>query len=129
VKPEGAIGFAAAGLMQEIEGPVPQHLREWWTQDVWSLHSASWWRRHWERTEIVAIETADTMPNGWQRWLDWLRVVAPENELEITALEADRGTHLGYVRVVGRRQGRTKLIDPIASIPAEYTRKPLLRSR
>src|SRR5437660_7148792 len=33
VKPGGQIGIAGAGLVREIEGPVPEHLREWWSQD------------------------------------------------------------------------------------------------
>ncbi|MGH9843561.1 MAG: SAM-dependent methyltransferase [Blastocatellia bacterium] len=128
VKPGGPVGIAGAGLVREIEGPVPDHLREWWTQDMWCLHSAAWWRRHWERTGIMDIELADTMPDGWQRWLDWHRVVAPDNEAEIKALEADRGSYLGYVRLVGRRQGQATLADHIVSLPAQYTKKPLLRS-
>src|SRR6266542_2945034 len=39
VKPGGSVGIAGAGLVREIEGPLPGHLREWWTQDLWSLHS------------------------------------------------------------------------------------------
>ena len=128
VKPDGLVGIAGEGLVREIEGPVPEHLREWWTQDLWCLHSASWWRSHWERTGIMDIELADTMPEGWQLWLDWHRLVAPDNEVEIKALEADRGSFLGYVRLVGRRQGQVKLEDPIVSLPAQYTKKPLLRS-
>ena len=128
VKPDGPVGIVGAGLMREITGPVPRHLRDWWTQDVWCLHSAAWWRRHWERTGIMEIELADTMPEGWQRWLDWHRAVAPDNEMEIKALKADRGRYLGYVRVVGRRRGQTKLGDHIVSLPAQYTKKPLLRS-
>ena len=68
------------------------------------------------------------MPDGWELWLDWHRAVAPDNAVEIKALEADRGSYLGYVRVVGRRQGQAKLEDPIVSLPAQYTKKPLLRS-
>jgi cyclopropane fatty-acyl-phospholipid synthase-like methyltransferase len=128
VKPGGPVAIAGAGLMQEIEGPVPDHLQEWWTGDLWCLHSAAWWRRHWERTGIMRIEIADTMPDGWQRWLDWQRAVAPDNEAEIKALEADRGNFLGYVRLVGHRAGDVELSDQIVSLPIQYTRKPLLRS-
>ena len=128
VKPGGPIGIAGAGLMREIEGLPPEHLREWWTPDLWCLHSAPWWRRHWERTGIMDIEHADTMPDGWQLWLDWHRIVAPDNESEIRALEADRGNYLGYVRLVGRRRSQATLADPIVSLPSHYTKKPLLRS-
>ena len=75
----------------------------------------------------MEIDVADTMPDGWQRWLDWQRAIAPDNETEIRALEADRGRYLGYVRLVGRRRGGVKLEDPITSIPDSYTKKPLLR--
>jgi SAM-dependent methyltransferase len=127
VKPGGRVGIAGAGLMQEIEGPVPEHLRQWWTNDLWCLHSAAWWRRHWDRTGIMDIEMADTLPDGWRLWLDWHKVVASDNTAEINALEADRGDYLGYVRLVGRRRVETELADPIVSLPAHYTKKPLLR--
>jgi SAM-dependent methyltransferase len=127
VKPEGQVGIAGAGLMQEIDGAVPGHLRQWWTHDLWCLHSADWWRRHWERTGIMAIEAAGALTDGWRLWLDWHKAVAPGNEAEIAALEADRGGYLGYVRLVGRRQSQAELTDPIVSLPAQYTKQPLLR--
>jgi hypothetical protein len=76
----------------------------------------------------MEIAAADTMPDGWQVWLDWHRVVAPDNEPEITALEIDRGRYLGYVRLVGRRQGEVALADHVVSVPEQYTKKPLLRA-
>jgi SAM-dependent methyltransferase len=134
LKPDGHFGVAGAGLIREVESPVPDHLREIWTQDFWALHSAPWWRHHWERTGIVAIEIADAMPDGWQFWLRWQRAVAPGNSVEILALEADAGRFLGYVRLVGRRRKHVKLEaycwpDPLRAFPSSYTRKPLLRRR
>ncbi len=105
---------------------------------MWCLHSAAWWRRHWERTGILDLELADTLPDGWRFWLDWQTVwirgrldpadIAPDNAAEIQALEADRGSYLGYVRVVGRRRAEARLDEPIVSVPTQYTKKPLLRS-
>ena len=127
VKPRGAIGIAGAGIMQEIDSSIPKHLRDWWTNDLWCLHSAPWWRRHWERTQIMDIEIADTMPDGCQLWLDWHRLIAPDNEAEIKALEGDRGEYLGYVRLEGRRTNAI-LPDQILSVPTQYIKKPLLRT-
>src|SRR4051794_28597244 len=63
VKPGGPIGIAQAGLMWEVDGPVPDHLRTWWDQDrPWCLHSAGWWRRHWARTGILDVTVADALP-------------------------------------------------------------------
>jgi SAM-dependent methyltransferase len=129
VKPGGPIAIAQAGLIREIDGPIPEHLREWWAQDQpWCFHSAAWWRRHWERTGIVDIASADTLEEGWRLWVDWLRLIAPGNATEIQALEADAGRTLGYVRLVGRRRGDAPLADPVTSIPAQYQQQPLLRA-
>ncbi|MGH7679726.1 MAG: SAM-dependent methyltransferase [Gemmatimonadaceae bacterium] len=127
LKPGGLLAIAGSGLTQELDGPLPEHLRTWWTPDLWCLHSAGWWRRHWERTGIVDVTVAETMPDGWKRWLDWHRVIAPGNAVEIQAIEADRGRHIGYVRVVGRRTDMV-LEEPVASVPTEYVKKTLLRT-
>ena len=34
VKPGGPVGIAGAGLVRELEGIVPAHLRAWWTPDL-----------------------------------------------------------------------------------------------
>lgn len=128
LKPGGQVGIAGAGLMREIEGPVPAHLGEWWAAELpYCLHSAAWWRRHWDRTGILDVAVADTLPDGWRFWLDWLKIIAPENVTEIRALEADAGSHLGYVRAVGRRRAEAQLFDPLMSLPTRYEKKPLLR--
>src|SRR5262249_47799802 len=123
VKPGGQVGIAGAGLVREIEETIPAHLREWWAQDLpWCLHSATWWRRHWGRTGILDIQVTDTMSDGWRFWLDWLKLIAPENTIEIGALEADSGSHLGYVRAVGRRRAEAQLMEPVESVPSQYTK-------
>ena len=91
------------------------------------LHSAAWWRRHWERTGILDVDLADTLAEGWQMWRDWQVAIAPDNAAEIRALEEDRGSYLGYVRLLGRRRAEARLDEPIVSIPSGYAKKPLLR--
>jgi hypothetical protein len=70
---------------------------------------------------------ADTLPDGCRFWLDWLKLVAPTNQTEIRALEADAGRNFGYVRAVGRRRAEALLFDPLMSLPMEYSKQPLLR--
>jgi hypothetical protein len=125
LKPGGVLAIAGAGLTREFEDRCPEHLANWWTPDMWCLHSAAWWRRHWQRTGIVNVEFAETMPEGWRVWLDWHRIIAPDNKPEIEALEADAGRFLGYVRVAARRTDLS-LTEPLVTIPAHYTAKPLL---
>ena len=97
-----------------------------WPGASWEA-AAAWWRRHWDRTGILDVEAADTLPDGWRLWLDWLKRIAPDNATEIRALEADSGSYLGYVRVVGRRRAAAQLPEPIVSVPTQYVKKPLLR--
>jgi cyclopropane fatty-acyl-phospholipid synthase-like methyltransferase len=127
VKPGGMIGIAGAGLVQEIEGEMPPTLQAWWTPDLWCLHSAAWWQRHWQRTGLVEVQLADTLPEGWHYWRAWQEAVAPDNHLELAALQADQGNYLGYVRLLARRKENLLLEEPIISIPAHYISKPLLR--
>jgi len=126
VKTGGLIAMAGAGLVQELGDDVPGHLAAWWTPDMWCLHSPGWWRTHWARTQLVAVEQADTMPDGWRRWIEWHQVVAPDNRVEIDAVAADRGRHLAYVRVVSRRS-EVATEERIVSVPTQYTPAPLLR--
>jgi hypothetical protein len=111
----------------ELAGNPPQHLRDWWTHDLWCLHSPDWWRRHWEKTNIVDLQSSDSMLDGWQFWLQWQKTICPDNDAEIKAIEADHGQYLGYVRTIGRRRHSATLAEPITSIPTNYRRKPLLR--
>ena len=90
------------------------------------LHSADWWRRHWDRSGVVHVELAETMPEGWQLWREWQHTVSPDNRTEIEALTADQGRHLGYVRAIARRADRA-LEEPITTVPVIYTPQPLLR--
>jgi len=128
IKPDGYLGIAGAGLMQEFEESIPRHLQAWWEPGMGSLHSPAWWKRHWERTGILDVAVADTLADGWRYWRQWQKAIAPDNEAEITALDADRGEHLGYVRVVGRLRADSTLDEPIVSIPSTYSKMPLLRN-
>lgn len=127
VKRGGQVGIAGSGLVQEIEGAIPDHLQTWWEPNLWCLHSPLWWRRHWERSGILAVERSDMMPDGWRLWLDWQRVVCPDNHAEIETVEIDQGRNLGYLRVVARRGAEAKVDEPIVSVATEYTKTPLLR--
>ncbi len=129
VRPGGILAIAGAGFTNEIDGDAPEHLAEWISEEpsLWCLHSSAWWRRHWERTGIVDIEVADHMPDGWRLWLQWLKIMAPDNRTEIESIESDAGRHLTYNRVIGRRRENAYISEPIVSVPSSYVPRPLLR--
>lgn len=118
LKPGGQIGIVVPGLMREFEGgTVPEHLtrrqpngdRFWDPAECFSFHTVDWWRRHWEQTELVDMERADTQPDGWRDWLQFEKAKAASGYNrhldEPATLEADRGKYLGFVRLLARRKG------------------------
>jgi hypothetical protein len=68
------------------------------------------------------------MPDGWRYWLNWMQLIAPENAVEISALEADRGRFMGYIRAIARLRADVRLSEPITSVPTEYYPHTLLRA-
>lgn len=126
LKPGGQLGIAVASVLTEIQGEIPPHLAQWWNIDKpWSLHSPTWWKAHWLKSDGLDIEVADSMPDGWKRWLDWQRVASPNNDVERHAIETDQGRNVGYARVVGRRRA-TELFDLGSHvIPASYAKANL----
>ena len=60
-------------------------------------------------------------------WLDWHRVIAPDNAAEIRALEADAGSISATFESWAAAGPTTPLPEPIVSVPTQYERKPLLR--
>ena len=127
VKAGGHIAIAGAGLTREFEGEIPPALRGWWEPNMACLHTHSWWQRHWQRSGILEVTSADSLPGAWELWLEWQKAVAPDNRAEIEALERDRGTDLTYVRAIARRRPNVTLDEPITSIPGNYVCHPLLR--
>jgi cyclopropane fatty-acyl-phospholipid synthase-like methyltransferase len=127
LKPDGQLGIAGVGLKSELEGSVPEHLQPMWSHGIWCIHSANWWRRLWERTGIVRVETADDLEDGWNYWLAWHHAICPDNRTEIDAVAADAGRNLGYVRVVAQRDSKVSLEEAIPSIPYQYESKPMLK--
>jgi ubiquinone/menaquinone biosynthesis C-methylase UbiE len=134
VKPGGLLGIVGAGLVEEIPSPVPEHLREFCTQDgAWCLHSATWWRKHWERTGLVEITTSDSMSDGWKLWVHWHKLNWPDNVGEISMLDADQGRYLTYNRMVARRKEGVALNEYVwpdtLSFPSSVEKKQMMRAQ
>ena len=118
LKPGGQIGIVVPGLTKDFDGPVPSYLTEkqpsggrfWDPSECFSFHTAEWWRAHWEKTELVELRLADTLPEGWRHWLQFekAKVAAGTNrhDDEVPALAADQGRYLSFVRIMARRNGR-----------------------
>ena len=101
LRPEGTIGIVVPGIREAPE--LPPYLAKRWGPDLCTWLPPDWWRKQWERTGLVTVDTADMIPHGWQDWLHWLETCATVNrgyEPDEEMLRADQGNLVGLTRVV-----------------------------
>lgn len=131
VRPGGTLAVVVPGLMQPIDGAVPEHLTQpqangkvFWEDECWSFQTASWWRSLWGRTGRVSDVYVDTQPDGWRHWRDFELAVAAAGKSpfpsDAEAIEQDAGRYLGFVRAVARRTDAEamNLYDPSVGVQA-----------
>lgn len=107
VKPGGQIGIVGPGLAVEPTALPPAHLADHWEWDFCAWHSPDWWRRHWEKTGLVAIDVCDRVPDGWSDWSQWNEICdldRGEEHATAALLRADAGQLLGFTRIAARRR-------------------------
>lgn len=100
--PGGSIGIVGPGLLIEPGDPLPPYLASRWHPDFCAFLSPTWWRTHWERTGLVTVDVADTVPDSgadWLRWLEACDLVGRGHEPDAELLRADVDTLLGFTRV------------------------------
>jgi SAM-dependent methyltransferase len=124
VKPGGRIGIAVPGnAVDPDDGPPPSaELFEETGADWFTFRSASWWRRHFERTRGIVVEEAAMVETGddlWGRHLDaveaW-RGIPRAQQFEGRLLASPGGRTFGFCRVVARRGEERSLVFG----PGEY---------
>ena len=124
----GQVGIVSPGLVKEFpNGVVPPHLREpqrngkvFWESECVVFKTADWWRDHVRSCDRVTLQVADILPDGWKHWRDYEQAGEQAGLLlfpsDAEALDADRGEHIGFVRVVATRNEveGVNLYDPVA---------------
>jgi hypothetical protein len=79
----------------------------YWAWELCSFHWPGWWRRHWEKTGLLA----DSLPQGRKLWREWnelgaghgserLRRMASQ---EAEMLEVDDGRTFCFTRVIAQK--------------------------
>ena len=117
VRPGGRIGVIVAGLAQDFEdGQIPEHLTRrqasggvfWDPKECTCFHTTDWWKRHFERSQVVDVEVARDLEDGCGLWLQWERARAgggysgfPSDE---ETLVEDDGRYLAFPLLVARRR-------------------------
>jgi SAM-dependent methyltransferase len=108
VRSGGYIGIVVPGVLHEPAPDSPSQFAASWPWDWCSFHSPQWWRSHWEKTGLVDVELADSIPDWWKYWLKWLEVSTEQgyrsSQEEMDIIRQDAGRQLGFTRVVARKK-------------------------
>jgi cyclopropane fatty-acyl-phospholipid synthase-like methyltransferase len=116
LQPGGQLGIVVPALMREFKDGPPEHFtreqsngKRWWEPaECFSIRTCAWWEKHWKQTELVDIEVADTLYEGWRDWLQFeeAKNAAGANRWpeEAEVLRADEGRYLGFARLVARKR-------------------------
>jgi len=98
VKPGGQLGIVCPGLAREWESGVPDNLRPFWDNELYTFHSAVWWRYLWEKTGLADINACYNFPDtkaAWRPWAVWAREHLDFDDDEL--LDADVNNELALV--------------------------------
>jgi len=68
VKPGGQLGIVSPGLSREFSNGLPEGMKSCWEPNMYSFHSAKWWRELWRKTDIVDVTYAETIQEGKELW-------------------------------------------------------------
>jgi len=84
VKPGGQFGIVVPGLAREYKNGYPENMKKYWIAEpsdgypeeigeLFSFHSANWWKHLWEKTEIVKITASYNMEDPKEVWMPWAK--------------------------------------------------------
>jgi len=107
LRPGGKIGMIIPGYMKDVSSGVPEHIKAFLGNDLWTWETLTWWRNLWEKTGLATINIADTLEDGcafWQRWDEArLRAGTNRNPEEIEYIKIDKGEYIGFIRLVAAK--------------------------
>jgi len=102
VKPGGQLGIVCPGFIQEFKNGYPDTLKSFWHEDMFSFHSADWWRNLWEKTKIVEITACYNIPEPkalWYSWAYWAKENLKFDDVEF--LDADTKNDISLIALAG----------------------------
>lgn len=68
VKRGGLFGIVCPGLTREFTDALPTGLAPLWEPDMFAWHSAGWWQKMWQKTNLVDAICAEDIPDGKALW-------------------------------------------------------------
>jgi hypothetical protein len=82
LRPDGQFGLVVWGPDKEFDGKVPDDMETSWWPDFYYFHSLNWWRWHFEKTKLFAIEAGDDLDgDGVRVTKQWAKIMDKYDEM------------------------------------------------
>jgi len=59
------------GYIKDVTNGIPDYIQKFLGDELWTWQTLSWWKNLWEKTGLVSMDIADTLPDGCELWLRW----------------------------------------------------------
>lgn len=104
IKEDGLLGVVIPGLQHDFENDVvPEVLRPFWVENI-HFYSHDFWRRLWQKSEAISLESCQEMKSFRQAWDEWL---ACDNAYAISdheMMKAEQGNYFDFVQLIARKR-------------------------
>jgi cyclopropane fatty-acyl-phospholipid synthase-like methyltransferase len=108
LRPGGQIGMVVPGYMKEVNNGIPDYIKDFLNDELWTWQTLSWWKSLWEKDGLVSINAADVLQDGCALWLRWEEALVscgkdPWGD-ETEVFRQDAGEYMGFIRLVATKK-------------------------
>jgi len=112
LRPGGQIGVINNGYVKDITHGIPEYIREYLGDELWTWQTLSWWKNLWERDKHISLNVADTLPNGCALELRFTEANRdfgppspfPDDDSDIFKEDLENGEYMGFIRLVATKK-------------------------
>ena len=108
IKPNGFIGIVDIGYRREIRSieEAPEYLRPQYEKFWSSIHTAEWWKQHWQKTGLVDVQCAQFLPESDQLLRNYWVERLPDQDKDpiMRAVPNDDERLIGLFCLVARKR-------------------------
>jgi SAM-dependent methyltransferase len=104
----GQLGMITNGYAREVTDGIPDYIKEYLGDQLWTWQTLSWYKKLWEKNNLVSIDVADTLPNGCGLELRYNDAFCASGFInpfpdERHIHKMDKGEYIGFIRLVATK--------------------------
>ena len=101
LKKDGIVAVSMPGLKEDFLDGVPEELNPFW-YDEFHFHSPDWWKRHWQQSPFLDVQSAFPLRCHDEAWKDWLATDNPYAVGDRPMMESEGGRYYATIGIVGK---------------------------